>query len=123
MNPETTEAPKETKPEATTTESIEDKINTQKLDLEDRLKTKIINIRSLITSKEAGAIIGKGGKNVKEVRDATGVKAAVSPVVEGVNERILTVTGTLDTIPKVIFIFIFIIFLWLKYIYLWLFLQ
>jgi len=111
MNPETTEAPKETKPEATTTESIEDKINTQKLDLEDRLKTKIINIRSLITSKEAGAIIGKGGKNVKEVRDATGVKAAVSPVVEGVNERILTVTGTLDTIPKVIFIFIFIIFL------------
>jgi len=100
MNPETTETPKETKPEATTVESIEDKINTQKLDLEDRLKTKIISIRSLITSKEAGAIIGKGGKNVKEVRDITGVKAAVSPVVEGVNERILTVTGNLDTIPK-----------------------
>jgi len=105
MNPETTEntTPKETKPEATTaptTENIEDKINTEKLDLEDALKTKVISIRSLVTSKEAGAIIGKGGKNVKEVRDATGVKAAVSPVVEGVNERILTVTGTLDTIPK-----------------------
>jgi len=105
MNPETTEntAPKETKPEATTTpttESIEDKINTEKLDLDESLKTKVISIRSLVTSKEAGAIIGKGGKNVKEVRDATGVKAAVSPVVEGVNERILTVTGTLDTIPK-----------------------
>jgi len=100
MNPETTEAPKETKPETTTNESIEDKINTEKLDLEESLKTKTISIRSLVTSKEAGAIIGKGGKNVKEVRDATGVKAAVSPVVEGVNERILTVTGNLDTIPK-----------------------
>ncbi|KAG4105691.1 hypothetical protein H8356DRAFT_1347567 [Neocallimastix lanati (nom. inval.)] len=105
MNPETTEstAPKETKPEATATvntENIEDKINTEKLDLDPTLKTKIISIRSLVTSKEAGAIIGKGGKNVKEVRDATGVKAAVSPVVEGVNERILTVTGTLDTIPR-----------------------
>jgi len=102
MNPETTEAPKETKPEATTTtsESIEDKINTEKLNLDESLKSKTISIRSLVTSKEAGAIIGKGGKNVKEVRDATGVKAAVSPVVEGVNERILTVIGTLDTIPK-----------------------
>jgi len=100
MNPETTETPKETKPETTATESLEDKINTEKLDLDESLKTKTISIRSLVTSKEAGAIIGKGGKNVKEVRDATGVKAAVSPVVEGVNERILTVTGTLDTIPK-----------------------
>ncbi|OUM59111.1 hypothetical protein PIROE2DRAFT_35772, partial [Piromyces sp. E2] len=66
---------------------------------------KSISIRSLVTSKEAGAIIGKGGKNVKEVREATGVKAAVSPVVEGVNERILTVTGTLDTIPKAFALF------------------
>jgi len=112
MNPETTEttAPKETKPETTATvntENIEDKINTEKLDLDQELKTKVISIRSLVTSKEAGAIIGKGGKNVTEVRDATGVKAAVSPVVEGVNERILTVTGTLDTIPKVSFLFIF----------------
>jgi len=101
MNTENTEAPKEVKPE-TTTVDIKDKIDTSKLDLSDELKNKVISIRSLVTTKEAGAIIGKGGKNVKEVRDATGVKAAVSAVIEGVNERILTVTGTLDTIPKVI---------------------
>jgi len=99
MNTETTEASKEIKPEATSVD-IKDKIDTSKLDLSDELKTKVISIRSLVTTKEAGAIIGKGGKNVKEVRDATGVKAAVSAVIEGVSERILTVTGTLDTIPK-----------------------
>jgi len=57
-------------------------------------------LRSLVTIKDAGIIIGKGGKNVTEVREVTGVKAAVSKVVTGVNERILTVSGNLESVSK-----------------------
>ena len=55
-----------------------------------------------MTTKEAGVIIGKAGKNVAEVRDLTGVKAGVSKVVNGIHERILTVVGPLDSVAKVI---------------------
>jgi heterogeneous nuclear rnp K-like protein 2 len=57
-------------------------------------------IRGLITSRDAGVIIGKDGKNVAELREATGVKAGVSKVVPGVNDRILTLTGTIDGVSK-----------------------
>lgn len=60
----------------------------------------IITIRSLVTTKEAGVIIGKGGKNVAEVRQETGVKAGVSKVIAGVHERVLTVSGTTANIAK-----------------------
>lgn len=58
-------------------------------------------LRALVSSKEAGIIIGKGGKNVADLRDATGVKAGVSKVVQGVPERVLSVTGTLEGVTKV----------------------
>jgi len=96
--PETTEAPTETKPEYVISDRIKDLINTEKLQLDEQLKTKVISLRALVTSKDAGAIIGKGGKNVKEVRESTGVKAGITAVVEGVTERVLTVTGNLDSI-------------------------
>ncbi|KAK9895862.1 hypothetical protein P389DRAFT_71088 [Cystobasidium minutum MCA 4210] len=57
-------------------------------------------LRALVTSKEAGIIIGKGGKNVADLREATGVKAGVSKVVQGVPERVLAVTGTLESVTK-----------------------
>lgn len=79
---------------------IESKINTELLDLDENLKQRVISLRSIVTTKEAGAIIGKGGKNVKEVRETTNVKAGISKVVEDVKERILTVTGTLDNVAK-----------------------
>ncbi|SOV06735.1 related to poly(rC)-binding protein 3 [Ustilago sp. UG-2017a] len=52
-------------------------------------------IRALVSTKEAGIIIGKGGANVAELREQTGVKAGVSKVVPGVHDRVLSVTGTL----------------------------
>ena len=58
-------------------------------------------VRALVSSKEAGVIIGKAGKNVADLREATGVKAGVSKVVPGVHERVLTVTGTLEGVGKV----------------------
>lgn len=60
-----------------------------------------VTFRALVTTKEAGVIIGKQGKNVADLRDQTGVKAGVSKVVPGVHDRVLTVTGTLESVSKV----------------------
>ncbi|CAN8097056.1 unnamed protein product [Discula destructiva] len=59
-----------------------------------------LTLRAIVSSKEAGVIIGKGGKNVAELRDETGVKAGVSKVVQGVHDRVLTITGGCDAIAK-----------------------
>ncbi|KAI9852666.1 MAG: RNA binding protein, heterogenous nuclear RNP-K like protein [Thelocarpon superellum] len=59
-----------------------------------------LTLRAIVSSKEAGVIIGKGGKNVADLRDETGVKAGVSKVVQGVPDRVLTVTGALDGLAK-----------------------
>ncbi|GAB5588100.1 RNA binding protein [Umbelopsis nana] len=60
----------------------------------------LLTLRALVSTKEAGVIIGKNGKNVAELRDATGVKAGVSKVVQGVHDRVLTVVGTLESVAK-----------------------
>lgn len=62
----------------------------------EELSKSQLTLRCLVTSKEAGVIIGKAGKNVADLRDQTGVKAGVSKSVAGVQDRVLTVTGTLD---------------------------
>jgi len=59
-----------------------------------------ISLRALVTTKEAGVIIGKGGKNVSEIRERSGAKVTISEMVQGAYERILTVTGPLDTVAK-----------------------
>ncbi|KAF8977560.1 RNA binding protein, heterogenous nuclear RNP-K like protein [Entomortierella lignicola] len=59
-----------------------------------------LTLRALVSTKEAGVIIGKGGKNVADLRDQTGVKAGVSKVVQGVHDRVLTVTGTIEGVAK-----------------------
>ena len=59
-----------------------------------------LTLRAIVSSKEAGVIIGKQGKNVADLRDETGVKAGVSKVVQGVHDRVLTVTGELEGISK-----------------------
>ena len=59
-----------------------------------------LTLRAIVSSKEAGVIIGKAGKNVADLRDETGVKAGVSKVVPGVHDRVLTVTGALAGISK-----------------------
>ena len=59
-----------------------------------------LTLRAIVTSKEAGVIIGKAGKNVADLRDETGVRAGVSKVVPGVHDRVMTVTGTCDGVSK-----------------------
>ncbi len=59
-----------------------------------------LTLRAIVSSKEAGVIIGKGGKNVAELRDETGVRAGVSKVVQGVHDRVLTITGGCEAISR-----------------------
>lgn len=59
-----------------------------------------LTLRAIVSSKEAGVIIGKAGKNVADLREQTGVKAGVSKVVQGVHDRVLTVTGQLQGVSK-----------------------
>lgn len=73
--------------------------NRQSLSVEE-LNNTTITLRSLVTSKEAGVIIGKNGKNVADLREQTGVKAGVSKSVDGVQDRVLTVTGTLAGVAQ-----------------------
>ncbi|KAI1393712.1 uncharacterized protein F4822DRAFT_21909 [Hypoxylon trugodes] len=59
-----------------------------------------LTLRAIVSSKEAGVIIGKGGKNVADLRDETGVKAGVSKVVQGVHDRVLTISGACEAISR-----------------------
>jgi heterogeneous nuclear rnp K-like protein len=67
---------------------------------EEEYAQSTLTLRAIVSSKEAGVIIGKQGKNVADLRDETGVKAGVSKVVQGVHDRVLTVTGALSGISK-----------------------
>jgi hypothetical protein len=59
-----------------------------------------LTLRALVNTKEAGVIIGKGGKNVADLREQTGVRAGVSKVIPGVHERVLTVGGSVEAVAK-----------------------
>jgi heterogeneous nuclear rnp K-like protein 2 len=67
---------------------------------EEEYAQAMLTLRAIVSSKEAGVIIGKAGKNVADLRDETGVKAGVSKVVQGVHDRVLTVTGPLQGAAK-----------------------
>jgi heterogeneous nuclear rnp K-like protein 2 len=60
-----------------------------------------LTLRALVSTKDAGVIIGKGGKNVADLREQTAVKAGVSKVIPGVHERVLTISGQADGVAKV----------------------
>jgi len=60
-----------------------------------------LTLRALVSTKDAGIIIGKAGKNVADLREQTGVKAGVSKVIPGVHERVLTVSGPVEAVAKV----------------------
>ncbi|KIR29848.1 cytoplasmic protein [Cryptococcus deuterogattii 99/473] len=59
-----------------------------------------LSLRSLVSTKEAGIIIGKSGATIAAIRDSTGVKAGVSKVVQGVQDRVLSVTGDLEGVAS-----------------------
>jgi heterogeneous nuclear rnp K-like protein len=60
-----------------------------------------LTLRALVSTKDAGVIIGKAGKNVADLREQTAVKAGVSKVIPGVHERVLTVSGPVESVAQV----------------------
>lgn len=70
-------------------------------DLQESTPSESISLRALVTTKEAGIVIGKEGKSVSAIRDVTGVKVGISKVIPGIHERILSVSGPLPNVSKV----------------------
>ena len=60
--------------------------------------TQLVTLRMLMQGKEVGSIIGKKGDNVKKFREESGAKINISDA--SCPERIVTVTGTAETIMK-----------------------
>ena len=61
----------------------------------------VLTLRAIVSTKDAGVIIGKGGKNVADLREQTGVKAGVSKNLPGIHERVLSITGSVESVAKV----------------------
>ena len=59
-----------------------------------------LSMRALVSTKEAGIIIGKGGATIASLRQQTGVKAGVSKVVPGVQDRVFSAAGDLDSVSS-----------------------
>ena len=59
-----------------------------------------LSLRALVSTKEAGIIIGKGGATIASLRQQTGVKAGVSKVVPGVQDRVFSAAGDLDGVSS-----------------------
>ncbi|KAI9020456.1 KH domain RNA-binding protein [Hyaloraphidium curvatum] len=60
----------------------------------------LVTMRALISTKEAGVVIGRSGKNINDVRDQSGAKVNVSEQVPGAGERVVTVSGPLRNVAK-----------------------
>ncbi|CEI90647.1 Putative KH domain-containing protein [Rhizopus microsporus] len=56
-------------------------------------QSNIISLRSLVSMKDAGLIIGRGGKNVSKIRESSMARVNVSDIIPSAVERILTVIG------------------------------
>ncbi|QPG76041.1 hypothetical protein FOA43_003427 [Brettanomyces nanus] len=69
------------------------------IDIDVDLGKTLITYRVLVSRREAGAIIGRNGDNITEIRNNNNVKAGVSKVVDGCIDRILTISGMVDNIP------------------------
>lgn len=54
--------------------------------------------RIVVPKSAVSAIIGKGGQQIKQLQDATGSKIRISSREDGLNERILTIVGSFESI-------------------------
>ncbi|ORZ35101.1 hypothetical protein BCR44DRAFT_1382812, partial [Catenaria anguillulae PL171] len=59
-----------------------------------------LTLRALVTTKEAGVVIGKQGANIKSIREDSNARINISEHVQGVHERILSITGAIEEVAK-----------------------
>lgn len=67
----------------------------------NRTQGNILAMRCLVTTKEAGLVIGRAGKNIADIRAQSGARVMISEITQGAYERIVTISGTVETIAKV----------------------
>jgi len=60
----------------------------------------VIEIRILITNYEAGVIIGKGGANVKSIREKSGAFISILKSEGDSKERVMTIKGNVEQIAQ-----------------------
>lgn len=53
--------------------------------------------RCLVTTREAGIIIGKQGRSISALREQSGARITISEMIPGAHERVLSVIGTADS--------------------------
>lgn len=66
------------------------------------LEGKELPMRLLISNKEVGTIIGKGGANIKGIREQASCKLHVADLVPGSADRLVTATGTVAAVSKAV---------------------
>lgn len=57
-----------------------------------------INLRILVSAKEAGCLIGQSGAVIHSIREETQTRAGISKLNPGSQERILTISGGIDNV-------------------------
>jgi polyribonucleotide nucleotidyltransferase len=63
----------------------------------------VIEIRVLITNYEAGVVIGKGGANVKAIREKSSAFISILKSEGDAKDRVMTVKGTVEHIAQAVF--------------------
>ncbi|KAI8823391.1 uncharacterized protein EV422DRAFT_520876 [Fimicolochytrium jonesii] len=61
---------------------------------------KEFRMRALISTREAGIIIGKQGRSINDIRNQSGAKVQISDHIPNAQDRILMITGLMDQISK-----------------------
>jgi hypothetical protein len=62
---------------------------------------KVVMMRTLLTRKEAGIIIGRNGANVHTIRSKTDARVNLTDNFVGCTERVATVVGPLENVAQV----------------------
>ncbi|KAI9105898.1 hypothetical protein DFS34DRAFT_641741 [Phlyctochytrium arcticum] len=68
--------------------------------VENSSERQTICVRALISTKEAGVVIGKQGRNVADIRQSSLAKVTISELIPGAQDRILSVTGPFEHVAK-----------------------
>ena len=66
----------------------------------------IINLKMLIPSGVAGAVIGKGGEAIGQIQKETGARIRMTKLNDfypGTSERVCLITGVIEAVRKVIY--------------------
>ncbi|KAK9456871.1 hypothetical protein V1511DRAFT_495531 [Dipodascopsis uninucleata] len=66
----------------------------------ERAVSSWVNLRCLVSSREASALIGKKGDNISHIRQITRVRCSFSENVKGATERVVTVGGPVDNVAQ-----------------------